>query len=540
MKKLREVYADRGIVVRTKAPQVLFVLVTIALLLPIVLINDLVGGDFVNAAIELLIIITMLVSIIMLYKGKFRVASVVPLSVATLAVIALSAFIVVQSRFQVYNVAVYVMPPILLSLAMSESEWFTAGVAVIGMITIFAVTYLKIVPETITAASAPISEQLIGALVIYLLISVFAFLVAAANRRAMQNVEASSRQATQTLNEVVQISNNAQSSLDSSKSVENDHKHVQQSVAQIRSQIQVLEKSIVNLRDNMKNALGSIASTTERVSDFHGQVDDQNSVVLESTAAVNEMSASLDSVADITKKRKESSDKLLHVVDEGLKALDETNKSFQSANVEMSSLLEINDIIAGVADQTNLLSMNAAIEAAHAGEAGKGFAVVAEEIRKLATSTSENSQTISNKLKRLMDSITNTGTHVEQTTGAMNQISDEVREVGKAFEEISSSTAELSQSGREIMNAMQMLQDSSVKVKEGSDEISKDQQMVREEMDHIGKVVEAIEGASDEVSQAIGLIDESMQHLQQTITNSRDQSAHLHSSISTLASGLNA
>jgi len=539
MQKLREVYADRGIVVRTKAPQVLFVLVTIALLLPLVLVNDVLGGDFLNAGIESLIIITMIVSIGMLYKGHFQFASVVPLAVATLAVVALSFFIQAETRFQIYTVAVYVMPPLLLSLAMSESEWYTAGVALIGLVTIIAVTFLKIVPVVTAQSDDSVNEQFIVALVIYLLISVFAVLVSASNRRAMQSVEASSRQATETLNEVVQISNNAQSSLDSSKSVQNDHKHVQESVAQIRSQIQVLENSIINLRDNMKNALASIASTTERVSDFHAQVDDQNSVVLESTAAVNEMSASLDSVADITKKRKESSDKLLGVVEEGLKALEETNQSFQSANVEMSSLLEINDIIAGVADQTNLLSMNAAIEAAHAGEAGKGFAVVAEEIRKLATSTAENSQTISSKLTRLMDSIDTTGTHVGQTTNSMNQISDEVREVGKAFEEITSSTAELSQSGREIMNAMQMLQDSSVKVKEGSDEISKDQQMVRAEMDHIGQVVEAIEGASDEVSHAIGLINESMQHLQNTITESRDQSGQLHSSIGALVNGLN-
>ncbi len=539
MKKLRMIYADRGIVVRTKAPQVLFVLVTITLLLPLVLVNDLLGGDFLNAGIETLIILTMIVSIVMLYKGHYRFASAVPLAVATLAVVALSFFIQVESPFQIYTAAMYVVPPLLLSLAMSESEWYTAGTALTGLATISAVTFIKIAPVVYAQSGTSVMEQFIVTLVIYLLISVFSVLVSASSRRAMEHVEASGRQANETLIKIVQISENAQASLDSSKSVEDDHKHVQESAAKIRSQITVLEQSIVNLRDNMRSALGSIASTTERVSDFHALVDDQNSVVLESTAAVNEMSASLDSVADITRKRKASSDKLLDIAADGLRALEETNQSFQSANQEMSSLLEVNDIIAGVADQTNLLAMNAAIEAAHAGEAGRGFAVVAEEIRKLATSTAENSQTISSNLKRLMDSINTTGTHVVQTTGAMNQISEEVREVGKAFGEITSSTAELSQSGREIMNAMQMLQDSSAKVKEGSDNILEDQQLVRDEMDHIGIAVKAIDGASDQVSQAIGLIDDSMQHLEHTISDSADQSSQLYRSIGILVSGLN-
>lgn len=539
MKKLSVVYADSGIVVRTKAPQVFVVLVVILALLPIIVVSDLLAADYLNAGISSVILVTMAAALVALFRGRYRFASVVPLVVATIAVVGLAALVDPASRHQVYTVGMYMTPPLLLSLAMSENEWFTVGVGAVGIVTIFLVSLVIVAPALPALGDPqPITEQLMIAVVIYLLLTAFAVLVAAANRRSVESVEAAARAATETLDRVVSVSSRAQSSMSSSRSVENDYDEVRTSITEIGRQIGLVERTIMTLRENMANALNSVRSTADRVVGFHAQVDEQNTVVQESTASVNEMAASLDSVAQITATKKRASETLLTVVEEGLRSLAETNESFQTASREMNSLLEINEIIGDIAAQTNLLSMNAAIEAAHAGDSGRGFAVVAEEIRKLASSTGENSQIISENLKRLMDSISRTSKHAEATTEVMSRISGEVREVAQAFQEITGSTAELSQGGREIMNAMQVLQDSSVQVRDGSDEISRDQQAAREEMDQVGRLVAEIESASEQVSRALTSITETMEHLQSTISTSSAESVSLHHSINELVAGL--
>ncbi len=539
VKKIADVYKDAGIIVRTKAPLVLVVLVIVSVLLPAIMVSDALAQDFVNLGLEAVILAAMLVSIVMLFRGHYRFASVVPLVAATVAVIGLSVLIEVQTQHQGYTVALYMAAPLLLSLAMSERTWQTAVVGAIGVATIVGVTMGRIRPTLAAAGEAEaVGEVLIVATVVYLIIATMAVLVAGSNSRALRRVEEAAEESSRTLQSVADVSGEARSSLDSSQVVESDYAEVRRSVADIREQMQLVEGSITRLRQNLANALSSVKAIADRVVGFHGQVDEQNTVVQESTASVNEMSASLDSVAQITASRKESSEQLLRVAQDGIRAIEETNRSFETARNEMNALLEINSIVGDIAAQTNLLSMNAAIEAAHAGDSGRGFAVVAEEIRKLATSTAENSQTISDNLKRLMDSITETSSHAEQTTDSMNRISDEVRGVSQAFEEITGSTAELSAGGREIMNAMQVLQSSSVEVRDGSDEITRQQKQAGQEMDRIGESAKEMEEALERVTAAIAAIDGSMEHLQQTISESSARSVKLTESISELVDGL--
>jgi methyl-accepting chemotaxis protein len=151
-----------------------------------------------------------------------------------------------------------------------------------------------------------------------------------------------------------------------------------------------------------------------------------------------------------------------------------------------------------ISSQTNLLSMNAAIEAAHAGEAGKGFAVVADEIRKLAESAAEQSKTIGNVLKNIKESIAS----IARSTGGVLRhfelIEQEVRTVSEQEAGIRSAMEEQEIGGRSILEAVSRLNEVTGEVRRASEDMTAE---CREVLRQSGNLAGLTRGIDEEISE---------------------------------------
>lgn len=225
------------------------------------------------------------------------------------------------------------------------------------------------------------------------------------------------------------------------------------------------------LEEEVQGFQESVSNIESKSADLDLQVQEQAGMVEESTASIQEMISSIDNVAKVSRVKGEASRNLMVSAGTGREQLTLSVEAVQRIGKQVDAIMEMTDLIKGVAGRTNLLAMNAAIEAAHAGDAGRGFAVVADEIRKLAETTAVQSKDIAQALSSIVSDIKSAVDVSNSTRDSYEEIYIIVEDVGRAFEEIVSSTTELQAGGQQILDAMAVLMDSSANVRDGSSDI---------------------------------------------------------------------
>jgi len=199
---------------------------------------------------------------------------------------------------------------------------------------------------------------------------------------------------------------------------------------------------------------------------LNGHVTEQAAAVAESSAAIEEMIANIRSVTNTLSQNTVNVRELQEASEIGHSSLSVVAADILEIAKESESLLEINSVMQTIASQTNLLSMNAAIEAAHAGTLGMGFAVVANEIRKLAESSAAQSKTISSVLKKIKSSIDKITKSTEGVLSKFDAIEDGVRTVASQENSILNAMEEQGHGSKQVLQAISQLNDITHRVKE--------------------------------------------------------------------------
>ncbi len=281
---------------------------------------------------------------------------------------------------------------------------------------------------------------------------------------------------------------------------------------EIVTNMESIERQVHRLDESVDTSATSVEEITRNIRNMLSQISNQAAMVEESSASTTEMISSINSVAVITERKSESIHSLSASAERGKEKLNEMNRSFLEGVVSrMGEIQKMTVEIAGIAAQTNLLSMNAAIEAAHAGDVGRGFAVVAEEIRKLADGAGGSSKRISATLKSILSSVEETKSHVDATSREFDVIMGEVDDTKNAFMEIHSTTQELNVGANEITKAVTELNNVTAAIQTGSQEIEKGTQTL---LDHQGVLRDVSSGVTNGIREIVAGANEVRQSMQ--------------------------
>jgi methyl-accepting chemotaxis protein len=271
-------------------------------------------------------------------------------------------------------------------------------------------------------------------------------------------------------------------------------------INEITANIQSIKNRVINQSASVTETNATMEHISVNINKLNDTVEKQSNSVAKSSSAIEEMIANINSVTRTLLKNTQSVKELLEASEMGRNGLQDVATDIQEIARESEGLMEINAVMENIASQTNLLSMNAAIEAAHAGEAGKGFAVVADEIRKLAESSGEQSKTIGIILKKIKDSIDKIIQSTDNVLNRFGAIDKGVKLVSEQTENIRNAMEEQSVGSQQILEVLGQLNEITRMVQTGSDEMLEGSTGIIEEGKNLEKMTQEITNGINEMA----------------------------------------
>ncbi len=286
-------------------------------------------------------------------------------------------------------------------------------------------------------------------------------------------------------------------------------------MTEMNGNLESINRSAGELDRNIGQVSQSMGRLGEAVGTIDSGIDNQVTLQQQSTSAVTEMAANIESIAGIARGRIDAARRLNGEAEEGRGVMEETITGIQEIDASIDNIKAITQVILTIASRTNLLAMNAAIEAAHAGDAGRGFSVVAEEIRKLAETSSENSKQINENIKEIIGRIEEAARRGGKTQESFDSLTRGIGEVVNSLMEIESSVSELKIGSTEITRAMTDLNQNSLNLRDLSQQMNREREEVSEALEGVLQISAENQAAMGEMSIGAREVMESSLSLQE-------------------------
>ncbi|MDR3170952.1 MAG: methyl-accepting chemotaxis protein, partial [Treponema sp.] len=248
--------------------------------------------------------------------------------------------------------------------------------------------------------------------------------------------------------------------------------------------------------DSVLQTSASVEAIVKHINSLENAVTAQVQHLSKSSASITQLVQDIDAVRTILKQVHQTTGNLGKASETGQKMLLHLTEDLAYIAEQSAFLEETNTTLVNIAAQTNILAMNAAIEAAHAGDLGKGFGVVAGEVRKLAESSDKESASISNEIKKMQSGIAKIRDVSAQTVNTMNTMFTEVTDMQVSFDTVNGAVEAQATNGDRILEALTMLQKTTEQVRTSSAEI-------QTQSDLIHQIVENLKGLSKEVNKSV-------------------------------------
>jgi len=246
------------------------------------------------------------------------------------------------------------------------------------------------------------------------------------------------------------------------------------------------DKAQLELIAKIENSRKTLAGLYDKVSVYMSHTDEVGKTLKSASAKMENLISNIVNVNQTAEERRKYIESLKNATDEAKRDMHSMLNSFGEVAKTTEEIAGIADVIEDIATSTNLLAMNAAIEAAHAGESGKGFAVVAGEVRNLASKTQDNAKSISDNIKNIVDQIDKSMNLSNQANSVIGNLVNGVDAAAVSFNDIATAHKELNAMSQELTKDLKLM---NVK----SDDLNKNSALIVKELEIVRELITALD-----------------------------------------------
>ena len=304
------------------------------------------------------------------------------------------------------------------------------------------------------------------------------------------------------------------------------------SINEISANIDGVKQQAMTQAASVTETAATIEEIVRTIKQLNASIETQAASVAQSSSSVEEMVANIASIGQTLDKTDDVIRTLTAATGDGKATLVTSNTVTQKIAEESGSLLEASSVIQHIASQTNLLAMNAAIEAAHAGESGKGFAVVADEIRKLAEESSVQGKTITTTLKTLsgeIETLSASSRTVEEKFNTIFNLAEQVKDMSNRLTE---AMREQENGSREVLTAIKNINMVTTEAQAGSEEMLKGGEGVTKEMKTLDDLTRIITDSMNEMASGAIQINNAVQEVSEITQKNKRSIENLAAEVS--------
>ena len=281
------------------------------------------------------------------------------------------------------------------------------------------------------------------------------------------------------------------------------------SISSLFTNIENMESQISTQGESVNLTANSVNGISENINSLESMIENQVAGVSQASSAIEQMMGNISSVDKSVDAMANSFGELFDTTNVGIKKQELVSQKIKDIEKQSENLQNANTVIAAIAGQTNLLAINAAIEAAHAGESGKGFSVVADEIKKLSESSTQESNKINEQLREITNSITSVVQASIESMEAFSKVSTLINSTNDMVMSIKRAMNEQNSGSKQIFDSLYTMNNNTSLVREASRKMSEENQSVLAEIKNLQEVTASMQNCMTLITDGTSKINES-------------------------------